>query len=274
MIVPALITAGILGGIYFLAPREGTAIRTEDKPTRVIPQDEIPTQLQMRMQNAFVQLPPQLQQQLPTSAWGNPALWTQAAAVLNQLQPGSPQSPELLAIANALRALPVPQPIPQPTPPGPPLGTGPIPVPPALQTQLNQVLTALPPPFNAALPSFPFPGQPSTGPLAPSIDPAQLIALAQQIEAALPGRTEPAQLRAIAAQLASSRPVMGFAAVGPNGAALGELRTLGGVLPVAQEAAQTYRDILALRDQFRGTERTFLHPSALQRRRYARGFGY
>lgn len=278
-LIPALITVGILGGIYLWAPREATPISGGSAPPAVIPPEQIPTQLSQRMQSAFVQLPPQLQQQLPPAAWGDPNLWAQAAQVLNTLQPGSPQSPELLAISNALRQLGVPQPIPIPQP-------GPIPLPPALGAQLQQVLNGLPPPFNQ-VPGMqvPFPPREPGSPLPPiTVDPASILLLAQQIEAAIPGRNEPAQLRAIAAQLASTRapaPMNGGAMMfaAPNGQ-FGQLRTLGGVLPVAQEAAQTYRDILALRDTFRGVPSRVagepsayaLHPTAFQRRRYSQAF--
>lgn len=238
MIVPILLTAGILGGVYYFGQAPAVP-RPENEPKPLpmpIPTSQIPPELQRRMQNAFVQLPPGLQAQLPQTQWADPNLWAQAAQILNQAQPGSPQSPELMAIANALRALPIPQPVPPPSP-FPPTPIGPIPVPPQLQTQLNQVLAGLPPPFNQAIPSFPFPGQPSTGPLAPSIDPNALILLAQQVEAALPGRNEPAQLRAIAAQLSQSA-----APAAPMGVAL----PAGGVNigPAAANAASVYEEII------------------------------
>lgn len=216
ILYPVLVSAAILGGMYAFGRDTGRPADQEKPHVDVLPQDQIPQDLQRRMQTFFDQLaqlgqggrPPPFT--MAPGNYGNPVAWEQLAALLNQAIPGNPQSPEALAIANALRALGATGPGNLgPMPPIPSLPSGPVPIPPALQTQLNQVLSGLPPPFNTAIPSFPFPGPPTTGPLAPSIDPNALTLLASQVEAALgAGRPEPAQLRAIAAQLVPVRTPM------------------------------------------------------------------
>lgn len=289
MIIPALITAGILGGVYYFGREPESIPRPPDvlKPTPEIPTNQIPTQLQTRMGILNSQLPTNLQ--IPPAQWGNPAAWTNLYTTLTSGGPLLPQAPappptaapEILAILNALNALPRPQPTPLPFPPTP---SGPVPIPPQLEAELRSVISALPPPFNTAFPIPP----PSLPLQTPVIDPAQLILLATQIEVAL-GQAHPGarNLRSIAARLGGA-PTAGTAPMPPMGPMMGpvmgpaptglpgELRTLGGILPVAQDAAQTYRDILALRDQFSGVPGApypYDAMGAYARRRYRRVFG-
>jgi len=217
MFIPVLLTAGILGTVYYFG-RAPTG-RTEPKPDTVIPREEIPTTLQMRMERALIAVPQPYQNVIPPNLWGDPAAWTGLAQTLNTAFPGNPQSPELNAIAIALRSLSFPAPAP----------LGPVPIPPLVGDQLQSVLNGLLA-QTPALPAnvFPFPTTNSMPPrvvLGNMVDPNTLTTLAQQIEMFLPGRAEPGQLRAIAAQLrmpAIMGPIMEPAAMGgPWGAYVG-----------------------------------------------------
>jgi hypothetical protein len=225
MIIPLLITAGVLGGMYYFgqapaaaAPAAPTPPTPMPPPTPAppVPAGQIPTDLQRRMQTVLMGLPPELQNAIPPGSYGDPNAWAQIAQnLLMTYPPASPQAtqqaPELLAIAAALQGLQglqvpgglpgglqIPGQPPMGLPPIPP-GPNPVTLSPQLEAELRSVLMSLPPQYANALPLPP----PQPGVMA-NIDPSTIILLSTEVEQA--GRAlgmsypQAAQLRSIAAR--------------------------------------------------------------------------
>lgn len=250
MLIPVLLTLGIAGATYAFGRVDTT--RTEEPPTRVIPNDQIPTPLRDQMQRAITGLPPNLQGALPPTQWGDPSAWIRLA------QQAPQNAPELNAIANALRLIPLPTPTPTPTPipnfiPGPPVPLDQVPA--DLRAQLQAIVLALPAPYQNAIPGL----NPNLPPplVPPTVDPAALVTLANTIQAAIPTNPAPPQLRAIAQRLSpqtqqaqARAPMNTFAAPTAFAAPAPDLGALGGSIPGYNEARQTYEGIRSLLQQY------------------------
>lgn len=250
MLIPILLTAAIAGATFVFGQVPVPA--RDERETTVIPNDRIPQPLRDQMQRAITGLPPNLQGQLPPTQWGDPSAWLRLA------QQAPQNAPELNAIANALRAIPLPTPVPTPTPPIPNFIPGPpVPldqVPADVRAQLQTVLASLPASFQNAIPGL----NPNLPPplVPPTVDPNALLVLANTIATQIPTSPAPPQLRMIAQRL-SPQPASTQARAPANmttfaAPAAPDLGALGASIPGYDEARRQYEGIRSLLQQYGG----------------------